>query len=336
MPNLRFLPKPTTYTLKELAELCDCTLHDKSDESIKISGVDTLGNAGSGDLSFLTNAKYKADFISTSASVCIVGEGAVEDAPKGVALLVSENPYVSYAIAAGRIFKGHDEDSFEGELISPSAKIGKNCKIAKSCEIASGAEIGDNVQIHNFARIGNNVKIGSGTVVKSGAVITHSIIGENCLIHPGAAIGQDGFGFAPGPKGVIKVPQLGGVKIGNNVEIGANTTIDRGALEDTIIGDYTKIDNLVQLGHNVKVGSFCFFAAHVGVAGSAEIGDQVMIGGQAGVNGHIKVGSKVKIAGQSAVISSVEDGAVLTGTPAMSMRKWVKMTAMMKRLVEKK
>ncbi|MCL4147035.1 UNVERIFIED_CONTAM: hypothetical protein GTU68_065909 [Idotea baltica] len=335
MPNLRFLPNPTIYTLKDLAELCGCVLYNKDDADIKISGVNTLNNAGAGDLSFLTNSKYKDDFISTSATACIVGEGSIESSPKGVALLVSETPYVSYAIAASKIFEGYDVDDFEDELISSSAKIGKNCKVSKNCEIAAGAEIGDGVQIHNFVRIGKNVKIGSGTVVKSGAVITHSIIGSNCLIHPGAAIGQDGFGFAPGPKGVIKVPQLGGVKIGDNVEIGANTTIDRGALEDTMIGSHTKIDNLVQLGHNVKVGGFCFLAAQVGVAGSAEIGDQVMIGGQAGVNGHIKVGSKVKVAGQAGVLSNVKDGEVLGGTPAINMRKWIKMTTVMKRMVEK-
>lgn len=336
MPNLRFLPKPRKISIEELAKICGAYIQGDVNKDESISCVETLKAAKKGDLAFYSNKKYKEDFIRTQASVCVVGEDDIDYAPSGLALLVSKNPYAAYAILAASIFDGYLNDAFEDEMVSKYAKIGKNCKIAKNCEIAAGAEIGDNVIIHNFVRIGPKVKIGSGTVVKSGCNISNAIVGSNCLFHPGVMIGQDGFGFAPSDRGILKVPQLGGVKIGNEVEIGANSTIDRGALEDTEIGDFTKLDNLVQIGHNVKVGKFCFFAAQVGIAGSTEVGDQVMMGGQSGSNGHIKIGSNVKVAGQSGVLSNVEDGAVIGGSPAMNMRTWHKINLKLRRLVEKK
>ena len=205
--------------------------------------------------------------------------------------------------------------------------MGACAHISEDVIIGEGCYIGENTYI------GAGVKLGNECFIANNCSISYAVIGNNLVLHPGARIGQDGFGFAPSNSGITKVPQLGRVVIGNFVEIGANTCIDRGAIDDTIIGDHTKIDNLVQIGHNVNIGSHCIIVAQTGIAGSSHIGDGTMLGGQTGISGHVTVGKKVVLAAQGGIISDVADGEVLGGTPAVPIRQWHKQTIILKKLI---
>ena len=206
-------------------------------------------------------------------------------------------------------------------------------EIHKTAIVHPTAKIGENCSVGPYTVIGKNVEIGANTVIGANVTIQAAHIGKDCIIHTGVRIGQDGFGFAMGAGGHIKVPQLGGVVIGDDVEIGANTCIDRGSGPNTIIGDGTKIDNLVQIGHNVEIGKYCVIVAQVGIAGSTKLADYAVIGGQAGLSGHIKIGVGAKIAAGSGVIKDVEAGKTVGGLPAVNIRDWHKATLLIEKMV---
>jgi UDP-3-O-[3-hydroxymyristoyl] glucosamine N-acyltransferase len=211
-----------------------------------------------------------------------------------------------------------------GAYIDPAARLEPGVTIESGAVIGAEAEIGTGTVIAAGAAVGPGCRIGRNSHIGHGVSIQHALIGSNVIIHPGTRIGQDGFGYAPGPRGLLKIPQIGRVIIQDHVEIGANTTIDRGALDDTVIGEGTKIDNLVQIGHNVRIGRHCVLVAQVGVAGSATIGDGVMIGGAAGVNGHVTIGDGAQLAALSGVATDVPAGARWGGQPARPMRGFLR------------
>jgi UDP-3-O-[3-hydroxymyristoyl] glucosamine N-acyltransferase len=225
--------------------------------------------------------------------------------------------------------------------ISPKAHVGDgvliedNVIVEPGVVIGSGAAIGRGSRILANAVIGGNVQIGRNCTVGINASITHAFVGDNVIIHPGARIGQDGFGFAMGAGGHVKVPQIGRVIIQDHVEIGANTTIDRGSNRDTVIGEGTKIDNLVQIGHNVVIGRHCVIVGLAGIAGSATLGDYVVIAGQAGIVGHIHIGNGAQVGGGSGVNFDVKPGDKIIGYPATDVRSWTKMNMLLKDLVAK-
>lgn len=303
------------FTLREIAEVIGCKIDD-SKADVSINSLAPLSSASEGSLTFFDNTKYLEQFKNARASACIVNAKYAEHAPKTMTVLVVDEPYRSYARIAQKFYPARQPD----EEIHPQAVIHKTAKIGKGTSIGASTVIGRDVVIGENCRISPNVTLQSCR------------IGNNCIIHAGVRIGQDGFGFAMGQGEHIKVPQLGGVIIGNDVEIGSNTCVDRGSGPDTIIGDGTKIDNLVQIGHNVEIGRFCVIVSQVGIAGSTKIGDYVVLGGKSGLNGHIKVGTGAIVAAFSGVLKNVEPGATVGGQPAVAIRDWHKQILALEKL----
>ncbi len=338
MPDSRFFQTDNNFSLALLAKQIDCVLHDASQGATQVHGVAALSNATEGELAFLSNRQYVSAFEQTKASACIVEERFIDKAPAGIALLISKNPYASYAKAASLLHPTERRKS----LTAPQARIHENVSIGDGARIESfayigaGASIGKNTSIQGTAYIDRNVEIGENCHIGAGAVIANAMIGNNVIIHPGVKIGQDGFGFAFENGAHLKVPQLGRVIIEDDVEIGANSCIDRGAGPDTVIGKGTKIDNLVQIGHNVNIGKHCVIVSQTGISGSTVLEDYVVLGGQVGVAGHITLATGTQIAAQSGVIKNTTPKATLGGTPAMPIKQWHRQSIVLKHLIDKK
>lgn len=324
-----------SISLKEIAELTNGTI--VGDAELQINSVSSLDKGGIKNISFFNTSSYKDQFMNSEAGACFVTEKYVEKAPKGMSLVVVKDPYLSFAIISSKFFSlpKFEEERAEYISIHESAKIGKNCHISNFVTIGKNVVIGDNVYIGPNVTIYDDVSLGNNGYIYSNASIKYAKVGNNFIFHDGVRIGQDGFGFAPNPSGHVKIPQVGIVEIGNNVEIGANTCIDRGALNNTSIGDGTKIDNLVQIAHNVVIGKHCFLAACVGIAGSSIIEDYVSMGGAAGVAPHVKIGAGSQVAALSGVVFSLEKGSVVMGTPAMNFTTYWRLQALFKRMLKK-
>lgn len=313
-----------SYTLAELAEHVDARV--EGDAQIQVSSIATLANAVSGQISFLSNSKYRSQLSDTQASAVILSHNDSEHCP--CAALVMDNPYVGFALIAQLLDStpASAESIAESAVIASSASLGAGVSVGASAVIEAGASIGDNVQVGAGCFIGRNAQIGSGTKLWANVSIYHDVqIGNNCLIQSGTVIGSDGFGYANDKGSWIKIPQLGAVIIGDNCEIGANTCIDRGALDDTVIGTGVIIDNLCQIAHNVTVGDHTAIAGCSVAAGSATIGKYCVIGGFVAINGHIDIADKVNITGYSMVTKSItEAGVYSSGVPATTNREWRK------------
>ena len=323
MADPRFFQNTGEKKLSEIATLCGAELLNPDVFSnTLIRDVAPLDTASAQDLTFLDNRKYKDQFLKTKAGACFVAPNMVDHAPEGVALLVSAAPYRAYALAA-QAFYPQGNPAGDKTVVEDGAIVKPGVTLGKGCWIESGAVLGENVVLGDYCRVGSN------------AVISHAEIGNHVRIYPGVTIGQDGFGFAIDPTGFVKVPQLGRVIIHDHVEIGANTAIDRGAGPDTVIGAGTWIDNLVQIGHNVKIGRCCVIVAQVGISGSTVLDDFVMVGGQAGIAGHLKVGTGARIAAQSGVMRDVPAGVEQMGAPAMPSKQFMRQVAALKRLINK-
>ena len=305
-----------TKTLGELAQYVGGRV--RGDANVKIRSAATLGRAGEGDISFLTNEKYEKQLLTTKASAVIVGKDTVAaSAP----LLVAEDPYYAF-MQIMVLLHGHRRHKKVGispkAVISDSAKVGSGCHIHEFATIADGAKVGDGCVIYPCVYIGENVQIGNDCILYPNAVIYESCrIGNRVIINSNATVGEDGFGFASHNGVHHKIPQIGCVVIEDDVEIGAGCGIERGTLNDTIIGQGSKLGDLVAIGHGTKVGPHCLLVAQVGIAGSTTLGHHCIVGGQAGIVGHITIGNNVAIGAQAGVINSVADGKVVLGAPAI-------------------
>ncbi len=336
MADPRFFNKPAPKSVRDLANIAGGSLVGTNDDGMLISDVAPLDIAGKDHLSFLDNIRYKDSFLASKAGVCIVPEQAVAYAPAGMALIVSKNPYKSYALVAQSFYPDTYPKSEVSNAahIHPSAKIGDGCVIEACVVIKENAVIGNGCWIEPNTVIGTGVVMGEKCRIGAGSTVTHAVIGSFTRFYPGVRVGQDGFGFAIDPAGHVKVPQLGRVIIGDHVEIGANTTIDRGAGPDTVIGSGTWIDNLVQIGHNVKIGKGCVLVAQCGVAGSTVLEDYVVLAAKVGVAGHLTLGKAARIGAMAGVMRDVPAGEEQLGAPAMPVREFMRQVATLKRLTK--
>ena len=342
MQHPGFFHRAGPFTLKEIAAATGAKTALESQDELLIDDVRPLQSASSRDVSFFENRKYAAMLDSTGAGACILSARDAPRAPKTTALLTSDAPYQAFARVltlfyadALRSKAAGSSAGSNGALVHATARIAENVTIEPGAVIGREAVIGEGSVISAGAIIGYRVVLGRDCVIGAGASVTHAILGDGVIIHSGARIGQDGFGFAMSAKGHLKVPQIGRVLIGNGVEIGANSTVDRGSLSDTVIGEGTKIDNLVQIAHNVVIGRHCVIVAQSGIAGSAELGDFVIMGAHSGVIGHVKVGSGAQIAGSAHVKDDVPPGARMGGTPARPFKEWAREVAAIRNLSRK-
>ncbi len=326
------------HKLEEIARKIGCDLADEH-KDILIHEVKSLTEAGENSITFLTNKKYISEFRASKALACLVPSDFSEETVSNIILLKTNNPYHAYSVILDMFYKSGKDLSPQiapSAHISPSAKIGKNCYIGHNVVIEDEAEIGDDSIIESGSFIDFKVKIGDRARIDSNVSISYSVIGDDFVALSGARIGQDGFGFST-EKGVHKkIYHTGRVVIGNDVEVGANSTIDRGSMNDTIIEDLCRIDNLVQIGHNAQIKKGAILVAQVGVAGSSKIGSYCALGGQVGVAGHITITDGVQIAGQGGVIQDIKEPGIMGGTPAVPIRDWHKQTIMMKKLIKGK
>lgn len=297
------------------------------DEKAKVSAFSKIEEGKPGTITFLANPKYTHYIYETDADIVLVNNDFIPEKPIKATLIKVPNAYAALAslmeMAAKSLpqKKGTEQYSF----ISSTAKVPEDVYIGSFAYVGENVELGENTKIYPHSYIGDGAKIGKNVVIYSGVHVYHNcVIGDNCILHSGCVIGADGFGFSNEDGVYHKIPQMGNVVIENDVEIGANTTIDRAVMGSTIIRQGVKLDNLIQIAHNCEIGKNTVMAAQVGVAGSTKIGENCVLGGQVGLGGHITIGSKTQIGAQSGIISNIKEGSEIMGSPAMPVKSFLK------------
>ena len=321
------------FSAKQIAEFIQGTI--VGDENATVHTFAKIEEGMPGAISFLSNPKYTHYIYDTQSSIVLVNKDFEPEKEIKATLIKVDNAYESLAKLLNLYEMSKPKKTGIDPLayIAPTAKIGENVYIAPFACVGDNAEIGDNTSLHPHATIGSGAKIGNNCILYPHATVYHDCrVGNNCTLHAGSVVGADGFGFAPSPEGYEKIPQIGITILEDNVEIGANTCIDRATMGATVIRKGVKLDNLIQIAHNVEVGSHTVMASQVGVAGSTKIGEWCMFGGQVGVAGHITVGNRVNMGAQSGVNGSVKDGKQLIGTPPIEFKNYFKSSAVFKKL----
>ncbi len=331
MADPRFFVNRGPHRLGSLAAIAEAELAPDSDPDLLLHDVAPIDGASARDVTFLDNMRYAQALEASTAGACVLVARMAPRAPPGMALLLSDRPLSAYA-AIARAFYPQPEleaSTHPSAVIDDTASVSAGCRIEACSVIGARAEIGAGVWIGPQVAIGPGVVVGDHTRIAAGVSLYHCLVGASCQIHAGARIGERGFGFAMEADGFIDVPQLGRVVIEDNVEIGANTTIDRGAGPDTVIGAGSKIDNQVQLGHNVRLGKHCVVVAQAGVAGSTILEDQVVLAAKAGVSGHLRLARGAQVAADAGVMKNVGPGETVGGSPAVPIRQWLRQHAVL-------
>jgi UDP-3-O-[3-hydroxymyristoyl] glucosamine N-acyltransferase len=319
------------YSLGELAVRFGLEL--RGDPDLRVSRVATLHQASLGSLSFLANSRYRKHLASTQAVAVVVGPDDVQACP--VAALIDPNPYLAYARIATLLYPTPPPvpGIHPSAVVAAGARIAASASVGPLCVIEDGAQVGERARVGAGCTLFADARVGDDTCLMSRVTLYAAVVvGRRCLLHSGAVVGADGFGFAPDSGTWFKVPQVGSVRIGDDVEIGANTTIDRGAIDDTIVEDGVKLDNQIQVGHNVVIGAHTAIAACTGISGSTTIGQRCMIGGMVGFAGHLTIADDVVVTGCSLVSASIRQaGSYSSGMPTVETRAWRRMVAHLRR-----
>jgi UDP-3-O-[3-hydroxymyristoyl] glucosamine N-acyltransferase len=327
-----------TFSIQQINEKLKGTLLGSTTQLI--TGPEQLELASEQQITFIGNRKYVKHWEGSKACAAIINADINLEPGENRAFIKVKNADIAMAellelfVPETPVF---DTDIHAAAVVDATATIGTGCKIGAGCYVGKNVTLGDNVILYPNSTVLDNTTIGKNTTIWSGAVIRERcVIGSYCIIHPNASIGADGFGFRPSPdgRGLIKIPHIGNVVIGNGVEIGANSCVDRGKFSSTIIGDGCKIDNLVQIGHNSKMGRSCIMAGSSGLAGSVTLGDGVMVGGSASISDHVTLGNGVQVGGGSGVLSDWEDGKKILGYPAVEARDALKQWVVLRKLAK--
>ncbi|GGB60343.1 UDP-3-O-acylglucosamine N-acyltransferase [Roseibium aquae] len=341
MTEPTFFETPQPVDLATIAEWAGAELV-RGDGAAEITGVAPVEAARPGMLVFFDNMIYADRLAATEAAACLVTKKHQAKVPDHVAVLVCKDAYKSWAQVLSKLYPAAVVPADPGPntiseraLVDPAARLERDVRVEAGAVIGAGVEIGSGTVVRANAVIGPGCRIGRHCVVGPNVTVQHALIGDRVYLHPGVCIGQDGFGYAMGPQGHLKVPQIGRVVIQDDVEIGANTTVDRGANRDTVIGEGTKIDNQVQIGHNVEIGRHCVIVSQVGLSGSCKLEDFVAIGGQSGVRGHVTIGMGAQIAAVSVVNDDVPVGGRYGGTPAKPVKQWFREVTALRKLAER-
>jgi len=315
---------PNFFFKKKKIKISSIFNKNKLIKNFIINDVKSLSKSKNNDLTFFESVKYKSDAITTNAGACITTKNLSKYLPNNTQSIIVDNVLFELAKALKTIYPNADIDYPDLFLKTPKKQKFENVRFGNNVLIGKNVKIGINSIIGANTIIESNVKIGKNCIINSGTIIKKTIIGDNVVIQDNNKIGQKGFGFIPVKGKNIKLPHIGKVVISNNVEIASGCTIDRGSIDDTVIGENTYLDNQVHVAHNVKIGSNCMIAGQVGFAGSSVIGNNVSIGGQAGISGHLSIGNNVKIGGGSGVIKNIEDNQIIMGYPAVPLKDFLK------------
>ncbi|MBQ8888826.1 MAG: UDP-3-O-(3-hydroxymyristoyl)glucosamine N-acyltransferase [Bacteroidaceae bacterium] len=323
------------FSAKQIAEYIQGTI--VGDENATVHTFAKIEEGIPGAISFLSNPKYTHYIYDTQSSIVLVNKDFIPEKEIKATLIKVDNAYESLAKLLNLYEMSKPKKTGIDSLayIAPTAKIGQNVYIAPFAYVGDGAEIGDNTSLHPHATVESSAKVGNNCILYPHATLYHDCrVGNNCILHAGSVVGADGFGFAPSPEGYEKIPQIGIAILEDNVEIGANTCVDRATMGATIVRKGVKLDNLIQIAHNVEVGSHTVMASQVGIAGSTKVGEWCMFGGQVGLAGHIKVGDKVNCGAQAGIANNVKSGSTIMGSPAFEVKGFMKSSAAFKKLPE--
>ena len=327
------------FTAKQIGEFLNGTV--EGDDAVKVGELSKIEDGSTGSLCFLSNPKYESYLYTTKASVVIVANDFFPSQKVNCTLVKVKDPYSAFSILLEKYNEALNQNNNEAGIqqpcfIHPTAKIGKNVFIGAFCSVEENVEIGDNCRIYTQIYIGSNTKIGNNCTIYAGVKIyNRTVLGNGVIIHSNAVIGSDGFGFAPQADGTYKkIAQIGNVIIEDDVEIGANTTIDRATMGSTFIRKGAKLDNLIQIAHNVDIGAHSVVAAQTGISGSTKLGDNSVIGGQVGIAGHLNLGKGTQIGAQAGINFDTEENKQWHGSPAQPLKEWMRSTVIFKKLPE--